>query len=862
MGDKMGKTEEGIVINPEKKGVVYENYIEYDQSIFKKVYDKAKVLTEQIVNENVSYRNTETHGNNFRNKEQFNNVISFIGRRGTGKTSAMLSFMEGLKDHHKEHRVIQDEKKRLEFIGLEWIDASLLEETEDIFDMILAKMFAELLRMNREVYGNKKRELDYEYRELYQQFEKIYKCNQSIKKRDVVLEDEMAITALHELARSTQMREDFAELVRMYINYCNDMRPFGDRYRRDAYLVIAIDDIDLNLKKGYNILEQIHRYLMVPGLIVLVAINYGEMLALCEKRYVQFYNLLGNIGSVNLKKQAAKISEDYLEKVLPAHMRVYLPSLKKTDYDVHDNRKIKIDGKEMCIKQAVFFLIYKKTGVFYDARGLKRHFWEPETLRGLSSLYSLYSQMEDLKSKEDDEYLDIYNANYCKVLDDLLFRFAYDYLPYREREMFTLLCEENIVRRGEELISIIINELSSYGQKHTLEAFITNFGEDYKNYGYSYGEILRSLYCMSKSQIYDKHLVHVMLAEYTVVYSRIYKLFCINEYKSVFEEKDKKIQTSGEERSADDENDNCTNYRSLKVLLGKSFGGSWGKYILSTPGAGSLPEKRIIESIVIGSKEFSGKMNWETCKKFLLSTEIEGNLVALLAIGMTVFEENTEESFIKVTPEVVEGSTKKLALKLTNCIIYISPFNFMNNSFDFEEVFNFFYRSMCKALYKEYLDIEDIKKVLEIDNASNETVTIERMVEKLLSERESFYGKYKEWHKKYFGLAFPIYNFDITYNLLKRLLRDRKGFLYDNGNEYYGKLKELYAEIKNKLEEQDEFYKAIDKGIESGFYTAFKECPVIDKILSDEKNIYKDAFCRLCGVKETPDPQKDPESKR
>lgn len=158
------------IIEPGKGGIVYEDYKRFDESLFRNVYEKATVLTKQIIEENDKLRNSKAHGNEFRNNEQINNIISFIGRRGTGKTSAMLSFIEGLKDHHKEYNVVEDNEKHLHFIGLDWIDASLIEKNEEIFDMILAKMFAEVLRMNKEVYVTRKTDVDYDNRLLQQQF--------------------------------------------------------------------------------------------------------------------------------------------------------------------------------------------------------------------------------------------------------------------------------------------------------------------------------------------------------------------------------------------------------------------------------------------------------------------------------------------------------------------------------------------------------------------------------------------------------------------------------------------------------------------------------------------------------------------
>ena len=47
------------------------------------------------------------------------------------------------------------------------------------------------------------------------------------------------------------------------------------------YLVIPIDDLDMNIKNGYEQLEQIRKYLMIPKVIVLISANYDQLEKIC-----------------------------------------------------------------------------------------------------------------------------------------------------------------------------------------------------------------------------------------------------------------------------------------------------------------------------------------------------------------------------------------------------------------------------------------------------------------------------------------------------------------------------------------------------------------------------------------------------
>lgn len=268
------------------KGIVYEEYTGFETSIFKNVYARAKALTKQIIDRNEELQALNGHGNDFRNKEQVENTIAFLGRRGTGKTSAMLSFMEGLKDHYKAHDVIEDDNKKYNFISLEWIDASFLEDNEDIFVMILAKMFGELLKYHDKIGMDRDRAVEYDFRNLYQQFEKIYRRISNLKRKEEVYNEELPVDFLKDLSRSTEVRSDFRGLVRDFIRFVVEVEGIKES-SNDTYVVIAVDDIDLNIERGYDILETIHKYLMVPGVIVLVALNYEEMMLSCEKHYIK-----------------------------------------------------------------------------------------------------------------------------------------------------------------------------------------------------------------------------------------------------------------------------------------------------------------------------------------------------------------------------------------------------------------------------------------------------------------------------------------------------------------------------------------------------------------------------------------------
>ena len=74
------------------------------------------------------------------------------------------------------------------------------------------------------------------------------------------------------LSSSLELKNDFCTLVDHYLDMFQHERS-GRKEKRQNFLTIVIDDLDLNIENGFDIMEKIHRYMMVPQVIVLIAID-------------------------------------------------------------------------------------------------------------------------------------------------------------------------------------------------------------------------------------------------------------------------------------------------------------------------------------------------------------------------------------------------------------------------------------------------------------------------------------------------------------------------------------------------------------------------------------------------------------
>lgn len=824
---------EKTVINSFHKGIVLEDVRSFESSIFNKVYKNAcRLVTECISSRNESAKLEK-------NQRYPDNIITFVGRRGTGKTSSMFSFMNVLKenDNLKEDspfKIRDSRGESINFLVVDWIDASMLEKGEDIFEMLLAKMLNEILQ-DEEKGGSFEAIQDYGLYELHNHFAKVYKMVLNIKKRNNSLDynGENAISALRELARSSDLRIEFEELISKYISF--KKRQMSGRNRQEQYaetcLVLAIDDIDMNVNFGFDILDKIQRYLRVEKLLVLLALNYEQMELCCEKHFSHMYD--GNLESLSGEKQihVTKVAEQYLEKAIPSYMRIYLPSLKKRDYDKDHDVRLEIDGikagKDVFIKKGMFLLAEKKTLVRYDGKGKKKHFIEPDTLRRLNNEYFLYDSMEDLSEEDDAEsFREKLSRNMRKSMDDLLFRFTFECMPEKERRFLIRLSEEDIRRRGELIVSTLLRKIRLKDPEQLI-AFDRQgndiqplFSRDYDVFGYSYGELLRSFYFYSREEIYDRSLVHGFLAMYSLVMTKIFY-----RYKKL------ELGTRAAEKR---------NYSMLKEIMQSSAAGSWAVYIMP-----KIKIERDFQILYAGAAvgvnmqdihipaEISGGSSAED--KLTLAEKINSLETEILLLLFVTPTHGRDESFYEeifnlrikgnsiqpIRSETNDADNDadeyadpvKQKISFENAEADYNVLNFVNNIFIFHEITDAIILAVCG------------------DDAEQK----EAVKDELLKKEDGLYSEMKKWTASTGGFVLPVYAADIYYNMLKRIAREMKRNPVEliGKDQLFEQLKKLFSMIEKKLYEADEIYG------DSHFKDIWTSCPVIKRLRKGDGGLEK-----------------------
>ena len=280
--------------------------------------------------------------------------------------------------------------------------------------------------------------------------------------------------------------------------------------------MVVIDDLDLNIKNGLKMLDQLYKYLSHRQVIVITAVDYKQLSVIAERYFMedQFK------GSQIHMYQGKKLALDYLDKFLPVAYRIYMPDIVKIGEElaIRINREKESDLKEYLLKK-----ITEKMHIYYDRVGTKRHFAEQDTIRKIVFYSEFLESLNDVEFSnckmikgvyegEDKKEIILvqntkmkrYDENHERFNSDIKERVLYEKTTEEQRELFHALLQRDLGRRARYLIEFRRNWID----KLPLDANI-----DYREY--SYGEILQCIYNWGRESLADKPLLHCIMASFS-----------------------------------------------------------------------------------------------------------------------------------------------------------------------------------------------------------------------------------------------------------------------------------------------------------------------------------------------------------
>lgn len=815
------------------------------------------------------------------------NIISVIGRRGSGKTTVMDEFCRILKSLDKEdtrevwlsHALEGKECENLKcrsfkFHVLSPIDASILGDKEDLFMLILVSIYRDLeksLDGSLNCWGDKT-----EMAAAAGMLQRIFRMYTNMQKTAV--ERELSLDfALDFLASGYDIQKEIASFIDKVI----DLKKAKKDYE---YFVIAIDDLDLNISRGYEMLEQLQKYFLYYKIIILISVDYNQMEAVCQRHFGQ---QLGRDADV---RRIQTLVNDYLTKIFHYSQRIYMPDIWKL------NRKVGVvvsgadnTGSQKCImsvKNFIMFKIAESMRIFYDSCGLKRHFCEPETVRELVAynefLESLvlinYDELvcaeRQKDAKEGTEALNKrllrnYDQNHERFNEDILMRLAHNTLSARQRGFFEKLTQRDLERRAMYFVG------AERGRSADGAIEIHEKGQA----EYSYGALLEKIYKWGRECFEDKPLISCVLASFTSEMVREYMSFRYHPEKPERERYKKR----------------------LVQFLGQSFSNNWSGNAFPMV---IFPQNGVEKSYSVGyltkSQSSSISINIDL-KELLELSKLNPNTKAGAKKGKSLLKNWMHNEAVldtlecldmfcvkrddmafrgidfnfQISADAVRSEGSKLdavthdapkagaigdSLKITaEGEITWDIMGFVGKSLNYEEEKIRFENNIAEGLaevFAKYYSWQDEQKDV-----------LRNILKEVLGEESRFHKYMKEDFRQ--EAAFPFYDLDLAYNVWKRVRREQQGSPIAEEGFLQG-VADVFDRVQVCLSNEEEFYKGVP-GFD--YSKIFAECPYVRALrgMSDESKkvvskrlmdaLYNVAFIEIASKSE-PDEAENTVSQR
>lgn len=357
------------------------------------------------------------------------NLIVFAGERGAGKSSALLTFVDSLKDTSSgmyttaflDDMVICElpgaSSKNVTqmllnafFCPLPPIDPTTLGSDGQILTVILSKIFQlakkRWERLEEGGFGEvkNKQELINQKNDLLNRFKTCYDHICALRNLNGSNFETDGLDMLDSLGDTVYLKQELADLVAQTLQFCypRENRPF---------LVLQVDDTDMNICWAHSILEDIRKYLVIPRVIVVMAADILHLTKIVEREFLKDERSNASEG----EQLARSLANQYITKLFPYTRQIWLPALGVYLKEHADNviityevlgKAVLPDGSQIFpdSQEQIFRLIYRKTGMIFLKHKNRLHYIIPDNMRLLSHLLAMLSQMSDVADPDSEQY--------------------------------------------------------------------------------------------------------------------------------------------------------------------------------------------------------------------------------------------------------------------------------------------------------------------------------------------------------------------------------------------------------------------------------------------------------------------------
>lgn len=355
--------------------------------IHKTEFDRVKKLIDDKIKDN--------DNNNPKICGRYNDTITILGSRGSGKTSFLMSILQKYNGHDD-----------IEIIEL--IDPTLIEEKGHIF-LTLISLITD--KVEKKISKNECDPCCKEYRKRKSWDDKLKKLAAGLPSIDIDNgslysnwhdPEHVMRKGLDAVKAAKELEENFNKIVEEALSILG----------KKAFL-IAFDDIDVNFNNGWKVLETIRKYLTSPRIITILS---GDLKlfskAIRKYQWKNFGNELLTWEGEKLKKiekydeLVTEIESQYMQKIMKAPNRIHLLTI---------GEKLNNGGKIFINQQSNEVTIYKHYEDFLSKLGLHNKY-EIHAVNTYLLGLPLRTQIQILKQISDSS-LNILNVTDAFVSD-------------------------------------------------------------------------------------------------------------------------------------------------------------------------------------------------------------------------------------------------------------------------------------------------------------------------------------------------------------------------------------------------------------------------------------------------------------
>ena len=353
---------------------------DYGESIFSEQYILALQQIDKIIS---------------KPKGKIPSIVAFCGDRGEGKSSCMET-VRHIIEHKADDHVAGYLKNQYPNIStasfhiLETIDPAFFDKRHNVLELVLGQMFSKFTERVEHYETAEKKQKREAITRLQECFHKAKWCLTQMEK--CIEGGYDPIEELDALAAGMSLREEMDGVINEYLAFFSEEGADAEH----NFLVISIDDLDLNVGEAYVMAEQIRKYLVSKQCLLLVSLKVEQLIEVIT-------NYLNKQAAPNKSLDAPAMAAKYVTKLIPTENRINMPKI----YDLCDmqlkvyNNKDDQQPKDFnSVKEAVVQLIYIKARfLFYNSKGSVSPI-VPNNLRSLRHLLGMLLNMKDFNGNE------------------------------------------------------------------------------------------------------------------------------------------------------------------------------------------------------------------------------------------------------------------------------------------------------------------------------------------------------------------------------------------------------------------------------------------------------------------------------